>query len=41
VGKYSKSYLNLELRKEDGSKDFGRIIFHTSNVDELYAYLKK
>ncbi len=41
VGKYSKMYLNLELRKEDSSKDFGRIIFHTSNVDELYAYLKK
>ncbi|TLX68559.1 MAG: VOC family protein [Thaumarchaeota archaeon] len=41
VGKHSKNYLNLELRKEDNSKDFGRIIFHTSNVDELYAYLKK
>jgi len=41
VEKYSKMYLNLELRKEDSSKDFGRIIFHTSNVDELYAYLKK
>jgi len=41
VGKYSKNYLNLELRKKDSSKDFGRIIFHTSNVDELYAYLKK
>ncbi|MGI0073713.1 MAG: VOC family protein [Nitrosotalea sp.] len=37
----SKTYLNLELRKEDSSKDFGRIIFHTSNVDELYASLKK
>lgn len=37
----SKIYLNLELREEDSSKDFGRIIFHTSNVDDLYAFLKK
>ncbi len=41
VGKYSKNYLNLELREEDNSKDFGRIFFHTSNVDDLYAFLKK
>ena len=37
----SKMYLNLELRKKDNKKDFGRIIFHTSSVDELYASLKK
>lgn len=36
-----KMYLNLELRTEDSSKDFGRIIFHTSNVDALYTNLKK
>lgn len=41
VGKNSKMYLNLELRNEDKTRDFGRIIFHTSDVDELYAHLKK
>lgn len=41
IGESSKMYLNLELRNGDNGKDFGRIIFHTSNVDELYAYLKK
>ena len=41
IGEGSKMYLNLELKNEDNKKDFGRIIFHTSNVDELYAYLKK
>jgi catechol 2,3-dioxygenase-like lactoylglutathione lyase family enzyme len=24
-----------------GREDFGRIIFHTENVDELYSYMKK
>jgi catechol 2,3-dioxygenase-like lactoylglutathione lyase family enzyme len=41
IGEPGKMYLNLELRSEGPRGDFGRIIFHTSNVDELYAYLKK
>jgi len=41
IKKGSKTYLNLELRKEASSKDFGRIIFYTSDVDELYRTLKK
>lgn len=24
-----------------GREDFGRIVFHTENVDELYSYMKK
>ena len=43
-----KTYLNLELASpistgyniEDCRKDFGRIIFHTEDVDKLYSYLK-
>lgn len=26
--------------KTKGSENFGRIIFHTENVDELYSYMK-
>jgi hypothetical protein len=26
--------------KTKGSEDFGRVIFHTENVDELYSYMK-
>jgi catechol 2,3-dioxygenase-like lactoylglutathione lyase family enzyme len=26
--------------KTKGSEDFGRIIFHTDNVDKLYSYMK-
>jgi catechol 2,3-dioxygenase-like lactoylglutathione lyase family enzyme len=26
--------------KSQGSEDFGRVIFHTENVDELYSYMK-
>ena len=29
------------LRKTRGSEDFGRIIFHTENVDKLYSYMKQ
>jgi catechol 2,3-dioxygenase-like lactoylglutathione lyase family enzyme len=40
-----KSHLNLELANEmpegAGPKDFGRIIFHTDNVDRLYLYMKE
>jgi hypothetical protein len=36
-------YLNLELSKTTNGyyrKDFGRIIFHTEDVDKLYSYMK-
>lgn len=26
--------------KGKGTEDFGRVIFHTENVDELYSYMK-
>jgi catechol 2,3-dioxygenase-like lactoylglutathione lyase family enzyme len=35
---YKKSNLG---RKMKGSEDFGRIIFHTENVDKLYSYMKQ
>ena len=48
--KDSKMYLNLELINDDittndsdmhmNQRDFGRIIFHTDDVDELYRYMK-
>jgi len=34
-----KSYLNLKLN-ETHSTDFGRIIFYTDDVDELFAYME-
>ena len=34
-----KSYLNLKLNKTH-STDFGRIIFYTDYVDELFAYME-
>lgn len=40
VGEDSRIYINLELVNNDKRKDFGRIIFHTNDVDELYAHLK-
>jgi catechol 2,3-dioxygenase-like lactoylglutathione lyase family enzyme len=39
----SKMCLNLELNaitNEHYRKDFGRIIFHTEDVDKLYSYMK-
>ena len=44
-----KTFLNLELSSpigpdsniDDRRKHFGRIIFHTEDVDKLYFYLKK
>ena len=38
----TKLYLNLELRSDsnNNSRDFGRIIFYTDDVDELYSHLK-
>jgi catechol 2,3-dioxygenase-like lactoylglutathione lyase family enzyme len=44
--KDSKMCINLELTGDDSagrkgeSKDFGRIIFHTEDVDGLYFYMK-
>ena len=46
---YPKTFLNLELSSpigpdskiDDRRKHFGRIIFHTEDVDKLYFYLKK
>jgi len=35
----AKSYLNLKLY-ETHSPDFGRIIFYTDDVDELFAYMQ-
>jgi catechol 2,3-dioxygenase-like lactoylglutathione lyase family enzyme len=35
-----KMYLNLELGNDPGKQDFGRIIFHTDDVDGLYRYMK-
>jgi catechol 2,3-dioxygenase-like lactoylglutathione lyase family enzyme len=39
-----KDYLNLELNdittNKSSRKHFGRIIFHTVNVDKLYSYMK-
>ena len=34
-----KSYLNLKLNKTH-STDFGRIIFYTDDVDELFSYME-
>jgi len=34
-----KSFLNLKLN-ETRSPDFGRIIFYTDDVDELFAYMQ-
>ena len=34
-----KSYLTLKLNKTH-STDFGRIIFYTDNVDDLFAYMQ-
>jgi uncharacterized glyoxalase superfamily protein PhnB len=46
----SKMYLNLELINDGiainrdstsiNQRDFGRIIFHTDDVDSLYCYMK-
>lgn len=48
TGEGSKMYLNLELtaNKDIGDdddhcgRDFGRIIFHSENVDELYLFMR-
>lgn len=48
IGKAAKMYLNLELRGKSDTfipqfnnrRDFGRIVFYTEDVDELYSHLK-
>jgi catechol 2,3-dioxygenase-like lactoylglutathione lyase family enzyme len=51
IGNSSDTHLNLELRNKNNDDntnldnlktriDFGRIIFHTDDVDGLYSYLK-
>jgi catechol 2,3-dioxygenase-like lactoylglutathione lyase family enzyme len=45
-GDIPKMYLNLELatnhksENDISAKYFGRVIFHTDNVDKLYSYFK-
>jgi hypothetical protein len=43
-GHIPKDYLNLELKDPTTNnyirKHFGRIIFHTEDVDKLYSYMK-
>jgi len=47
IGDNTSVYLNLELfktftnRPELETKDFGKIILHTEDVDKLYSYFKK
>jgi catechol 2,3-dioxygenase-like lactoylglutathione lyase family enzyme len=36
----SDFYRKSNLVNGKGSEDFGRIIFHTENVDRLYSYMK-
>ena len=43
IGEDIIMYLNLELRTNthvDNRRNFGRIIFHTEDVDELYSHFK-
>jgi catechol 2,3-dioxygenase-like lactoylglutathione lyase family enzyme len=35
-----KSYLNLRLNTKTQGIDFGRIIFYTDDVDDLFAYMQ-
>jgi catechol 2,3-dioxygenase-like lactoylglutathione lyase family enzyme len=48
VGEFTKIYLNLELHINNNNnqqdkiniRHFGRIIFHTEDIDKLYSYMK-
>lgn len=40
VGEGSKTYLNLELAQENDKHDFGRVIFHVDDVDEIYKHIR-
>jgi catechol 2,3-dioxygenase-like lactoylglutathione lyase family enzyme len=37
----SDFYKKTNLAKTRYSEDFGRVIFHTENVDKLYSYMKQ
>jgi len=39
IGEEEQMYLNLELKTENKNRDFGRIIFYTDDVDEIYSHL--
>lgn len=39
AGKTSQMYLNLELTQEADKHDFGRVIFHVDDVDEIYRHM--
>jgi len=39
IGNTKRTYLNLELKTDTKKSDFGRVIFYTDDVDELYSYL--
>jgi catechol 2,3-dioxygenase-like lactoylglutathione lyase family enzyme len=38
---WSDFYNKSNLGKRKVSEDFGRVIFHTENVDKLYSYMKQ
>ena len=48
VGEFTKTYLNLELYINNNNnqqhkiktRHFGRIIFHSEDIDRLYSYMK-
>ncbi len=40
IGISKRSCLNLELKTDTKKSDFGRVIFYTDDVDELYSYLR-
>lgn len=39
IGISKRSYVNLELKTDTKKSDFGRVIFYTDDVDELYSYI--
>jgi len=39
IGISKRTFLNLELKTDTKKSDFGRVIFYTDDVDELYSYL--
>ncbi len=40
IGISKRSYINLELKTDTKKSDFGRVIFYTDDVDELYSYFR-
>jgi len=39
IGISKRTYLNLELKTDTKKSDFGRVIFYTDDVNELYSYM--